>query len=139
MSVGAAIFNILSTDAVVGPLLAKATDPVTYKVYPLHGLLMEDTPFVTYQEISVTPSNTSNAPSNLDAIRLQINVVHDNYDGAKTLAEAVRNALDYKKGTFANVPVQYISFQSSNDIYEDASKLQGAVMIAQDYLVRLIR
>lgn len=133
MNVGKAIFDILSNDAAVAALVA---DGDTFKIHPLKGNLEEVVPFITYQLITGTPQQNKTA-ADLDVLRVQVNVVHDNYDSMKDLAYKVRQALEYKKGTFEGIKIQYISLQSEQDMYEDGAQLNGGSMVVQDYLIRL--
>ena len=134
MNVGKAIFSILSNNTNVAAMVANDDD--TLRIHPLKGYLEEITPFITYQLITGTPQQNKTA-ADVDAQRVQINVVSDNYDNMKDLAYKVRQALEYQKGTFEGVKVQYISLQSEQDMYEDGAQLNGGSMVVQDYLFRI--
>lgn len=134
MNVGKAIFSILSDNAAVATMVTNAD--TTLRIHPLKGVLTEVTPFITYQLITGTPQQNKTA-ADVDVQRVQVNVVSDNYDNMKDLAYKVRQALEYQKGTFEGIKIQYISLQSEQDSYEDSAKLNGAGMVIQDYLIRI--
>jgi hypothetical protein len=136
MSVSKALFYLLTTNSTVASYVSNGDD--TFRVHPLTAYIEEHVPYITIQEITNNPNNTKNAPSSVDSLTVQINVIHDNYDGVKILCNAVRSALDYQQGTFNGVEIQHISFQGSNDVYEDNVQLNGGVMVQQEYLVRMI-
>lgn len=136
MSVGKFIYSVLKNDVAVGPLLLSGS---VYKIHPLTGYIEEQAPFVTYQTITQTANNTKAVPSTVDTLRVQVNIIHNTYDDVVDLARKVRTALDYKLGTFEGVQVQYCAFQTSNDTFEDGGKLNGISMVAQEYLIRIVR
>lgn len=134
-TLGNAIFHLLKTDATVGPAVLVNG---LYKIYPLTGYLEDEPPFITYQSISENANRTKSADAGPDVITMQINVVHTDYASARALAKAVRAALDLKSGTINGAQIQYISYQSQRDMWEDNARLNGVAMIAQDYTIRFL-
>lgn len=132
---GNAIYHLLSTNATVGPALLSGG---VYKIYPLTGYLEDEVPFITYQSIDERANRTKAADAGPDIITMQINIVHTNYNEARTLAKAVRAALDLQQGLINGATIQTIAYQSQRDLWEDGARLQGACMIAQDYLIRFL-
>ncbi len=143
MDVGKAIFYILSNDATVAPLVRQGTSPsYTYRIMPAVMAQNQSAPFITYQRISTSPNETKDGPSELDAIRFQLNIVaaYGKYGDCQTLAEATRVALDrVTPATYSGINVHCVDFASQRDDFTIDAKLEGVHMITQDYIFWIYR
>ena len=139
MNVGKAIYNILSNDSNVGPLVSNGSVtkifPARYKFQQADASL----PFIVYQVVSDLPNMTKNGVSTYDYVSVQITIVHASYSELITLADHVRTALDYVSGTYEGVVVDKIFFENSNEIYDDNSGTNGLYQIAHDYRFNIDR
>ena len=139
MEVGKAIYNILSNDSNVSPLVT--TGGVT-RIFPARFKFSQNDPtlpFIVYQIVTDIPNNTKNGVSTYDYITAQITIVHSSYGKLITLAKHVRNALDYVSGTYDGVKVDKIFFDNSIETFDDNSGTNGIYQIAQDYRFNINR
>tara|TARA_S200002703_G_scaffold158352_1_gene168476 strand:+ start:1108 stop:1518 length:411 start_codon:yes stop_codon:yes gene_type:complete len=106
--IGKAIYSILSGNATVSGL-------VSTRIYPV--VVPQDTsfPFVVFTITSEEPSHSKDGVSGLDVISFQVDCYGLEYDENTTLANAVRTALDFYKGTIGGQNVQRIRFQDVSD------------------------
>lgn len=132
MSVGAAIYNILSNDSNV-------STTVGTRIFPQKGEYKQDVPMITYFVIDTTPNNTKNGVSTYDYVRCQITAFGISYKEAHTLAGYVRTALDYVSGTYSGVTVDKIFFEDSNDIFDDSFGEKGIHYVAMDFRFNINR
>jgi hypothetical protein len=127
--VGKAVFSILTTDAAVSAIVGA-------KVYPRTAPQGIKIPYVVYSIISVTPTDTKDRPSPLDAVRVQIDCYDRTYMGCETLHGKVRDAIDaYEIGaTVAGVKLDGIKYETENDtIDEDVDIFRRSA----DYIIRV--
>jgi len=139
MEVGKAIYNILSNDSDVAPLVT--TGGIT-RIFPARFKFSQNDPtlpFIVYQVVSDTPNMTKNGVSTYDYVTVQITLVHSKYSDLITLSGHVRDALDYVSGTFAGVVVDKIFFENSVESFDDTSGTNGIYQIAQDYRFNINR
>jgi len=95
MSVEAALYKILSDTAAVTALIGGRSP----RLFPLGIPAGKGVPAVVYQQISgVRPTSCDGTIGYCDA-RFQLTCWDDDPAGARTLADAVRNALDDYAGT----------------------------------------
>jgi len=129
MEIGLAIYNILSTDTNVAAI-------VSTRIYPNVAKQTSDFPFIVYQMTGVTPTDTKGgavstsialegATSPLDTNTFDVSCFSENYAGAVSLAEKVRNALDRNTGTHATIKIQGLSFVSSNEYFDIKGEGEG--------------
>ena len=110
-------------------------DGVTNNVYP--DMAPEDNlnpPFIVYSIISNVPSDDKSGVSELDTVRVQVSIYHNDDRNLDTIATAVRTALDRVSGTYKSVVIQSIRFDTEFGGYESASRLHYRI---QDYLFRI--
>lgn len=91
-------------------------------------------PYVVYTIISNVPEDTKQGISELDIIRVQIDIYADEYEDAHTLAASVRSAMDRRKGTIRGNIIDNIIFDGESDMKESEAELYR---VTQDYFVRL--
>jgi hypothetical protein len=112
-----------------------------------HGIYYEmaedgqDRPFIVLMEDSMEPHNTHNTASKLDRVTCRVLVFGDRYEtsgssvGAKTLADAARNALDrYVVNDTVEV---YFQNEQTDSIINSGNK--RAYMVEQTYDVWVYR
>lgn len=114
MSIEAAIYDILKSAAGVTSLVGGAVSPRIYPVGIPQGKAM---PAVVYQQITSGVEVTCDGDGTLRTDRVQITVWDDDPDGARTLAEAVRAAVQAAgaRGSHGGVTVTYCSFDDEGD------------------------
>lgn len=110
MITGKVIYGILSVDTAVKAL-------VSTRIYPLVAAQDTAVPFITFRTVQRRPSNTKINPSYLDVYEVEINIYSNSYTNACAISDAVRAALDYKKGTVNGVVLQHSVYESGNEGY----------------------
>ena len=138
MEIGKVIYNILSNDSNVAPLV---TTNGNLRIFPSRYNFPTDVklPYITYQMFADEPNNTKNGVSTYDYVRVQISIYHNSYADMVTLAGHVRTALDYVSGTYSGVVVDKIFYQDQNELYDDSDGSIGLYGIAQDYRFNINR
>tara|TARA_B100001093_G_C26601006_1_gene915869 strand:+ start:368 stop:784 length:417 start_codon:yes stop_codon:yes gene_type:complete len=138
MEIGKVIYNILSNDSNVAPLV---TTSGNLRIFPSRYNFPTDVklPYITYQMFGDEPNNTKNGVSTYDYVRVQISIYHNSYADMTTLAGHVRTALDYVSGTYSGVVVDKIFYQDQNELYDDSAGSIGLYGIAQDYRFNINR
>jgi hypothetical protein len=138
MEIGKVIYNILSNDSNVAPLV---TTSGNLRIFPSRYNFPTDVklPYITYQMFGDEPNNTKNGVSTYDYVRVQISIYHNKYADMVTLAGHVRTALDYVSGTYSGVVVDKIFYQDQNELYDDSAGSIGLYGIAQDYRFNINR
>ena len=138
MEIGKVIFNILSNDSNVAPLV---TTSGNLRILPSRYNFPNDVklPYITYQMFADEPNNTKNGVSTYDYVRVQISIYHNSYADMITLAGHVRTALDYVSGTYSGVVVDKIFYQDQNELYDDSAGSIGLLGLAQDYRFNINR
>jgi len=128
---GKAIYNILTNTSAV-------TSYVSTRISPLKANNLAEFPYVVYEQVSLVPTIDKDGPSKLDVIRVQINILHNNYDTLSNVADAIRTALERKtSGTYNGVNVQSIVFDNEGEMYNDNVDLDGIYGLQQDYILRI--
>lgn len=131
MKAGKAIYNILTNTSAV-------TSYVSTRISPLKANNLAQFPYVVYEQVSLVPTIDKDGPSKLDIIRVQINILHNNYDTLSNVADAIRTALERKTaGTYNGVNVQSIVFDNEGEMYNDNVDLDGIYGWQQDYILRI--
>jgi hypothetical protein len=138
MEIGKVIYNILSNDSNVAPLV---TTSGNLRIFPSRYNFPTDVklPYITYQMFGDEPNNTKNGVSTYDYVRVQISIYHNSYAEMVSLAGHVRTALDYVSGTYSGVVVDKIFYQDQNELYDDSAGSIGLYGIAQDYRFNINR
>ena len=138
MEIGKVIYNVLSNDSNVAPLV---TTSGNLRIFPSRYNFPTDVklPYITYQMFGDEPNNTKNGVSTYDYVRVQISIYHNSYADMVTLAGHVRTALDYVSGTYSGVVVDKIFYQDQNELYDDSAGSIGLYGIAQDYRFNINR
>lgn len=126
MKVGAAIYNLLTTDAAVSALVGT-------RVFPELAVEGGEDPYIVYSVVSNTPVDTKDkAP--VDEAQIEVFSVANTYAKANDLADKVRAALSRKgKVVYDTVTVQ--SIQYTNEVVEVTPERDFYICV-QDYTVR---
>jgi hypothetical protein len=111
MSIEGAIYDVLHDDATVLGI-------VVAKIYPNNIPQGITVPAISYHEISGMRDHVLGSATGLVMSRYQINCWDDDYAGVRTLANAVRNALDDYAGTKDSTYIQRALIDGENDISE---------------------
>jgi len=91
-------------------------------------------PYIVYSIISNVPEDTKQGVSELDIIRVQVDIYADEYEDAHTLALSVRSAMDRRHGTIRGNIINTIIFDGESDMQESEAELYR---VTQDYFIRL--
>jgi outer membrane receptor protein involved in Fe transport len=126
-NVGGAIYALLTGSAPV-------TAEVGTRIYPVFRPQGSALPAVVYTEISTTPSDTKSGPSDVDAVRVQIDVFSATYAQAVDIAQAVRAVLDKYMGTAGGVVVDGVRFEHENQTVDPTEEIYRR---SADYLFRI--
>lgn len=94
------------------------------RVYPLRAEQGAARPYLVYQRISTPRVRSHSGPSGLAYPRFQITAVADSYSAARSLANAVREALDGYSGDMGDAPgIRANAFVDNDaDGWEEASE-----------------
>lgn len=122
-----AIRHILTSDPAVSARVGG-------RVYSKQAPQGKKKPYIVYLLVSVTPSNTKEAPSKLDRQRWQIDIYGDSDYGAQQLAADVRAALDYRSGVIQGADIKQIRFLSHNGDFVEKSRTPRESM---DFIIRV--
>lgn len=94
-----------------GTIIYKSAEVYPHEIY--QGAIV---PAITYQQISAVYAIAMDGEIPLCSTRFQVNCWDDTYEGAKDLAEAVRNRLNGYSGTASGVTIQMITVQDEGDL-----------------------
>ena len=126
MKVGAAIYNLLTTDAAVSALVGT-------RVFPELAVEGGDDPYIVYSVVSNTPVDTKDSAP-VDEAQIEVFSVANTYAKANDLADKVRAALSRKgKVVYDTVTVQ--SIQYTNEVVEVTPERDFYICV-QDYTLR---
>lgn len=96
----------------VGSAVANGTSPQTYRIHPEVLPQKAPLPAIRYARVSTTRGDTLGGPTDLTTVRFQIDVWHTTHDGARTLGDAVRAALDDLRGNLGGATIQQALVES---------------------------
>ena len=101
---------------------------ITTRCYP--GKIPQDPtyPLIVYYKVTGMRDHHLQGPSGLAHPRFQVEAWATTYDAAKTLANAIRTALDGYSGTVGTVDIRSILIESERDVYEDAVSCHRVIM-----------
>ena len=107
----------LQTGKAINALLSaneEVTRMVCDRIYPLVSKVDCEFPFIVYQRMSVVPSYTKDGLI-AEEQNYNITVLADTYAESVELADAVRDALELERGTFAGQRIRNIKLTSVNE------------------------
>jgi len=129
MTIGKAIYYLLSNDATVSGL-------VSTRIFPEVADQEQAMPYIVYNIRSNDPSDVQTGPSALDTASIEVASYSTSYTQAIDVAAAVRLALDRVGGTYNGVNVQSIQYTTEVMDFEEA---QRAYKVMADYEARIDR
>lgn len=129
MIVGTGIYQLLSGDADVSA-------EVGTRIYPALAAQQPTMPFITYEVIQVSPSDTKDGGSTVDEVRTEVITYAATYGAAAALSEKVRTALDRQNATNEISSIQSIQFTDAQNELLDSPR---RFLVVQDYKIRQIR
>ncbi len=107
-----AVFSILSTTSGVTALIGSGT---AARIYPLVIPQTAALPAMAYQCIDSPKEHAHDGPSHLARTRLQLSCVAASPSAARSLAAAIRQALDGYRGTVSGVRIDGILVDDARD------------------------
>ena len=110
-------------------LVANSTvKAITTRCYPAKIPQDPTYPLILFSKVTGMRDHHLQGPSGLAHPRFQVEAWATTYDAAKTLANAIREALDGYKGTVGTVVIGSILIESERDFYEDAVSFHRVIM-----------
>lgn len=111
MTIEEGLYDYLSTNVGVSAIVGT-------RVYP--GTLPQNwtKPAISYQRVSGVRFRNLAGPAGRATPRIQIDCWAESYSGARTLAEAVRSAMDGYAGLMGTTTVGSVVLESDIDFYE---------------------
>lgn len=97
----------------VTKIVAVATDKAVLPYLVIRAASMEQTP----------TKNANGQP--VDKVVLEIDCLNSSYEGSVTLAEAVRRALDHKKGEISGLAVRGCILTDREELWESDAYIQS--------------
>lgn len=106
-------------------------------IFPVQTRENTEPPYIVYQMISDVPDVVLAGASGVTQARVQIDCYADGYAAVKTLAEAVRSALDSYSGIVAGYVIQGIFKEDSSDSPEAPLHGEGRAVnrVTTDFMV----
>jgi len=126
MTVGKAIYNILTNDATVSGIVGT-------NIFPEIAPPNIDVPYIVYSVLSNTPSDSKEDGGAVDVSNIEVYNFQSTYNNAIDLGVAVRAALDRKNGTYGGVKLQSIQYANEQ---MDVNETRHIWVSIQDYSVR---
>jgi hypothetical protein len=111
------LYYILANDATIAGL-------VSTKIYPNHIPQSATAPMIVYVQITGDRDHVLGSATGYVKATFQLNLWDDDYSGARTLANAVRNLLDDYSGAVGTVVIHRILIENERDISEFPSDTQ---------------
>lgn len=122
----AGLYAYLAADAGVSGLVGT-------RIYPLLLPQEPTLPALVYQRISTNPlGHSHDGPNHLTRVRMQLRCHGATLLAAKTLADAVRDALDGYSGAMGTVTVQSVFREDEGD---DDEPETGSWSVRADYMI----
>jgi hypothetical protein len=111
------LYYILANDATIAGL-------VSTKIYPNHIPQSATAPMIVYVQITGDRDHVLGSATGYVKATFQLNLWDDDYSGARTLANAVRNLLDDYSGIVGTVVIHRILIENERDISNFPSDTQ---------------
>lgn len=116
-----AVYSRVTGDGAVAALIGTRMYPTKLE----QGATM---PAVSFQHVSEERKGTFGSPATMPGVLMQIDCWDSTFTGVKTLARAVRLALDNFKGLSAGETISAVLLENQTDQYEEAVKLYRVLM-----------
>lgn len=120
--------NLKTPEAAVRQLLIdtlETNELLGDKIYPVIAPMSASYPFVVYRRTTVQRESTLNGPMGTPTVSMDFSCLADTYESSRTVADAVRKAVDQYAGFVGGVFLQQIFVDNESDDYV---QLQGTEM-----------
>jgi hypothetical protein len=112
-----ALFTLLKTDSGVGALVAEASSPIRYRIFPLVIPQHESTdltayPCIVFTKVGATRGVTLSGTDTLVNATYQVDSYATTYQAAAQMADAVRTALVDYNGTVGGHQIKTANIQN---------------------------
>lgn len=118
LSAGMMIRALLTGDAGVMGIARKVFPVITDSA---------ELPYVVYRRLSLEHSSTKAGMPGADTVRMEVLCYAGSYQCSVELAEAVRAALDYKKGAAGGLQMRGCTLEGGSESFEGDAYLQELV------------
>lgn len=118
LSAGMMIRALLTGDAGVMGIARKVFPVITDSA---------ELPYVVYRRLSLEQSSTKAGMPGADTVRMEVLCYAGSYQCSVELAEAVRAALDYKKGVAGGLQMRSCTLEGGSESFEGDAYLQELV------------
>lgn len=128
MNIGNVIYSMVAANANLVTLIGT-------RIYPEEAPMEATYPYITYTKVNTNPTRVKNLVSPKDEFKINFFIYSKNYDTTNTVGDALRVALDNKRGVYSNVNVDWVIFEdeaNGDPIMED--KIYWMV---QDYMFKI--
>lgn len=106
----------------------KASDKVTGlvgdKFYPLSTKEQTTFPFIVYNRTELTPNETKDRYGSGDNVSVEVVVADSSYISSVNIAEAVRSALEHKRGEYAAFSVTDAKLLACDEAFIEETFIQ---------------
>lgn len=126
------LYGFLSQAAGVGSVVSDGGSPETFRIFPVFAQEAPTLPCLIYRTVSAIRNMTLDGPRGVVRERVQIDVIADTYTACRSLADALRSALDGHSGTMGDVNVHYAHLQNQQDFYDGESAFSR---ISMDFVI----
>ena len=128
MNIGNVIYAMVTADANLVSLIG-------LRIYPEEAPTDVPYPYITYSKVNTNPTRVKNLVSPKDEYKINFFIYSKNYDTSNDVGNALRIALDNKRGVYANTKVDWVIFEdeaTGDPVMED--KIYWMV---QDYFIKI--
>lgn len=128
MNIGNVIYSMVAANANLVTLIGT-------RIYPEEAPMEATYPYITYSKVNTNPTRVKNLVSPKDEFKINFFIYSKNYDTTQNVGDALRIALDNKRGVYSNVNVDWVIFEdeaNGDPIMED--KIYWMV---QDYMFKI--
>lgn len=119
---------------ILGKALYEILKAVEADVYPSAAPNGVTEPYIVYSIISVVPEDAKGAFDDMDIVRVQVDILADEYEDVQTLAGQVRTAMNRRRGTIRGNIIDTIYYDGESDLSDLEAELYR---VSQDYIIRL--
>ena len=104
MNIGNVIYSMVAANANLVTLIGT-------RIYPEEAPMEATYPYITYTKVNTNPTRVKNLVSPKDEFKINFFIYSKNYDTTNTVGDALRVALDNKRGVYSNVKVDWVIFE----------------------------
>lgn len=126
------LFAYLTAQSGFASLIADAVSPATYRLFPVQAGENPILPCVVYRTISAIRGFTLDGPDGTVSERVQFDLIGRTNEEARTLAEALRAALNGHSGTMGGVQCHYAHLDSEQDFFDAEARF---ARVSMDFII----